>query len=491
MTSLWFAHATPFASDTFVPGDRFDVIVLGAGLTGLVSAVVLARAGKKVALLEAREVGAATTGHTTAKLSLLHGAKMAALLREHGPGVATAYARANRAGQEWLVDFCREHGVAVEQRDAYTYASERSSSSRIQEEVRACQAAGLDVEHTDTPELPFPTHGAVRLRGQYQFNPLDVLHALVDRFRALGGVLVTGQRATSITEGNPLEIVTDRGSWFAPDVVIATGFPVLAQQLLSARLEPHRSYIIAVRTGGEKPQGMYLSLEAPKRSLRTARVAEEDYLLVGGQGHIVGREHSAKTHVAALFDWTVNRFGDATLAHSWSAQDYRELDELPLLVSWNAGDGRAFFGTGYDKWGMTNGAATALALAGRVLGTRPASWASLFERPCPSARATGRAFLRNGKVALEMARGWGAAWTAGRSAPSEGEGQVTHEGLKPIGSCRVQGTAYEVSAVCTHLGGVLHWNDAERSWDCPLHGSRFSHDGQVLEGPATHPLERH
>jgi glycine/D-amino acid oxidase-like deaminating enzyme/nitrite reductase/ring-hydroxylating ferredoxin subunit len=492
MSSLWQAQSAAISGDAFTPGQRFDVVVLGAGLTGLVSAVLLARAGKKVGLLEARTVGAVTTGNTTAKLSLLHGAKMATIVREHGPAVAQAYASANRAGQQWLVDFCEQEGVPVERRDAFTYCTDPKSSRRIEQEVRACLAAGLAVESADTPELPFRTHGAVRMRDQYQFQPMDVLAALAGRLRACGGTLVTELRATSIRENDSLEIVTEHGTWFTPDIIVATGFPAFQQHGLSGRLEPHRSYAIAVRTTHEKPRGMYLALEQPTRSLRTARGTDEEYLLVGGQGHVVGREDSAKAHVAALLDWTVRHFGEANMVQSWSAQDYGSLDQLPLVLSWKAGRGRAFLGTGFDKWGMTNGTAAALAMAGRVLASRPHDWeAPLFERSPVSLSAAGRGLVRNGKVGLELARGWGRALVAGQPTPAEGEGMVVREGLTPIGVCRLEGRDRRVSAVCTHLGGILRWNDAELSWDCPLHGSRFSPDGSVLEGPARCSLRRH
>src|SRR5690606_273673 len=117
---------------------------------------------------EARTVGAVATGNTTAKLSLLHGSKLRKVVADHGPTVARAYVDANRAGQEWLIDFCQEQMVAVERRDAFTYAGESRSYARLQEELSACREAGLDVETSETPELPFPTYGAVRLRDQYQ-----------------------------------------------------------------------------------------------------------------------------------------------------------------------------------------------------------------------------------------------------------------------------------------------------------------------------------
>lgn len=488
--SLWLAHADEVQSDVFNPGERFDVIVLGAGVTGLTTAVLLAQAGKKVGVLEARTVGAVATGNTTAKLSLLHGAKLGEIVADHGVSVARAYVEANRAGQAWLVEFCRKHGLTVDQRDAFTYASKPESVPRLRREHSACREAGLDAVLAEIPELPFPTYGAVQLRKQYQFNPVEVLHALSKHLRAAGGSLVTRARALEMKENQGIQVTATQGSWFARDVVIATGFPVLNQNLLFARLEAHRSYALAVQTSGEKPRGMYLSMENPARSLRTARVDDELYLLVGGQGHVVGREESEHACIKNLLAWAQANFDDVIVKNIWSAQDYSTLDGLPLLASTAIGQGRAFFATGYDKWGMSNGPAAALALSASLLESRSAAWAStLYERTTGKSRALTQAISRNGQVALQMARGWCQA-TPKQVMPNEGQGFIVHDGLKRIGVCQVGGQRHEVSAICPHLGGVLQWNDAARSWDCPLHGSRFAHNGELLEGPATRSLTK-
>jgi glycine/D-amino acid oxidase-like deaminating enzyme/nitrite reductase/ring-hydroxylating ferredoxin subunit len=485
MASLWFAHSPRPETDPFPESERFDVVVVGAGLTGLCAGLLLARAGKRVAVLEGRHVGALATGNTTAKVSLLQGTRFSQILKRHSLEVARAYLTANRAGQEWIVEYCHSKGIEVEQRDAYSYACSEDAARQVEEEVHACRAVGLPADRVETLELPFRTLGAVRLREQYQIHPVQVLNELCRDFRAQGGRVVEDTRVTSLKTADWVELRTRAGSVFARQVIIAAGFPVLNRSAYFSRLEAHRSYAMAVRTSGDRPRGMYLSIDSPTRSLRTAQVGNEELLIVGGNDHIVGREASPRAQLSDLKAWAHSNFGRTEVVFAWSAQDYRTLDGLPKVAA-TSGGGRVLVATGFDKWGMTNGPAAALALTGVIFGSE-LDWArQLYRRGGKSfVGRTGRAIGRNGAVLLEMARGLANNLApSASSTPAEGEGVTRFEGFKAVGVCRVAGQVRKISAVCPHMGGILRWNDAELSWDCPLHGSRFSADGRVLEGPA-------
>lgn len=486
MDSLWLAQSPRPATDTFQLGERFDVVVVGAGLTGLTTALLLARAGKKVAVLEARHVGAVATGNTTAKVSLLQGTRFSEILAGHSLQIAEAYLAANRAGQQWLVDYCGKRGLEIDQRDAYSYAATQPAAARVDDEVRACRAVGLGAERVATRELPFSTQGAVRLAEQFQIQPIQVLNELCRDFREQGGLVFERTRVTGLDTGDWAEVETTNGPVFTRRVILATGFPVLDRSAHFARLEPHRSYALALRTTGARPRGMYLSVDSPTRSLRTAQMGDEELLIVGGNGHVVGREESAQALMNDLQMWAQESFGPVQVVYSWSAQDYRTLDCLPTVGAEEGTNEQMLFATGFDKWGMTNCPAASLALAGRVLENEP-EWARVLYRRSGDdlLGRTTRALHHNGSVFLEMARGWGGILTTPESSePSEGQGLTRFEGFKPVGVCRVGGQTHKISAACPHMGAVLRWNDAEKSWDCPLHGSRFSAAGRVLEGPA-------
>ncbi|WP_374454535.1 FAD-dependent oxidoreductase [Nocardioides sp.] len=469
MTSLWLDGAAP-VTDNPLPDRTSDVLVVGAGLTGLTTALLLARAGQDVAVVEARTVGAVTTGNTTGKVSLLQGTHLSRILRHQTAEVGRAYVEANREGMEWLLRFCDDHGVPLQRRRAVTYAAADSQRSRVQEEHRAAASLGLEVRWLDRLDVPFPHVGATVLEDQAQIDAMDVLTALVAEVRRHGGTITQGTRVRSVSKsGEPVVTLEDGRELRAGHVVVATGASILDRGLHFARVEPQRSYALALTWDGAL-DGMYLSAGSDSRSVRDA---PGGHLVVGGSGHVVGRTRSEAAHVEELRQWTAQWFPDAVETHRWSAQDYSSFDGVPFVGRLPGGDGRIHVATGYEKWGMANAVAAARTISADLLGDVP-SWAAVL---------AGRGVRPSG--AAEVAR---ANLGVGTAAVTRAA-QAALERLPGVGASP---TAYDcgVIGVCTHLGGLLRWNDAEETWDCPLHGSRFAPDGEVLEGPATRPLRK-
>ncbi|MDR6506249.1 FAD-dependent oxidoreductase [Arthrobacter oryzae] len=505
MTSLWLDRTHTFRSDQFHPRGTYDTVVAGAGLTGLVTALLLARSGKKVLVVEARSPGAVTTGNTTAKVSLLQGTVLSALRNQYPQKVVDAYVEMNREGQAWLLRYLESRGVAFQRRDAYTYATSEDGAEVLRKELAAARAAGLTVEYLREPGLPFAVKGALRLGQQAQIHPMEVIDALVDDVRSHGGQIVSGVRLNGLQRFGGLrgldgrraevEVQTDHGPVHARDVVLATGTPVLDRGLYFAKLKPLRSYAAAFELPGTTavPDGMFLSVEQPVRSLRDFPADGRRLLLVGGNGHPVGRARSAQAYLDTLIDWTTAKFPGASLTHSWSAQDYQATNLMPFFGKLPRGLGRVYFATGYNKWGMTNSVAAALDITADILGTR-LPWANVIHHRVTSPSGAASAATLNAAVAATLARDWAQVglkrMDESREQPPEGAGLVTRRGRKPVAVSTVDGTRCELSAVCTHLGGIVRWNDSEKSWDCPLHGSRFSSNGTVLEGPATRDLRQ-
>ena len=487
LTSLWRDRA-PIETDADL-ADRYDDLVVGAGITGLVTALLLARSGRHVAVVEAREVGAVTTGNTTGKVSLLQGTRLTRILERQSERVARAYVEANREGQAWLLRFCDDHDVPYQRRPAVTYAADQESLGAARAEHEAALRLDLDVSWRNDLEVPFPHVGGVTLADQAQLDAMDVLAALVREVRRAGGTVVTGRRVVGAPLSGPTAVtLDDRRRIDAENVVLATGVPVLDRGLYFAKVEPDRSYALAFRHPSP-PEQMLLSAGSRTRSVRDATSTAGPLLLVGGEGHVVGRARSTMAHLDALREWTAEWFPGAEETHAWSAQDYSSHDGLPAVGTLPRGRGHLFVATGYGKWGLTNGVAAALSLTQQIHGNRPSWQTPIAHRITRPSGALEIARL-NASVAMHLVGDLARAEASTLRDPEEGEGVVGRRGALPVGRSRVDGRGCSVVALCTHLGGTLTWNDAERSWDCPLHGSRFAADGEVLEGPATRALRR-
>lgn len=504
-------------------GTHYDAVIAGAGITGLTTAVLLARAGKSVAVLEARTVGAVATGNTTAKVSLLQGTVLSGIRSHQGDDTLQAYVDGNREAQAWLLHYLDHRGVDYQRRTAYTYATTAEGRSALEEELQACRAAGVEAQWTEETELPFPVTGALMLEDQAQIHPMAVLQALVDELYERGGVVLEGIRVTGVSGTDrrdvPLTVETTAGELRsgqlssdrlrADQLVIATGAPILDRGGYFAKLKGNRSYALSFRLPAESreqsPKGMYLSADSPSRTTRTVPLPEgtdagEELLLVGGSDHVVGRAQSQgyASHQGAVDEleaWTQEHFPGAQRTHAWAAQDYRAGTAVPFMGAMPRGGGDIYVATGFNKWGMTNGVAAALALSSEILhqdlgtgGTMP--WA----QELLNTSVTGSTLLTGLKDNLEVGAHLVGDWAQAQlhslpqDSPAEGEGRVGRKDGRPVAVSTVDGETCELSAVCPHMGGILTWNDAERSWDCPLHASRFSHDGTLLEGPAVNDL---
>jgi glycine/D-amino acid oxidase-like deaminating enzyme/nitrite reductase/ring-hydroxylating ferredoxin subunit len=494
MSSLWLDTQSVRhpAQGPLTPGSHWDSVVVGAGLTGLTTAVLLARSGQQVAVVEARRVGAVATGNTTGKVSLLQGGNLSAIRSARSAEVLQAYVDGNREAQSWLLRYLQERGVEYQRRSAYVYTHSSAGLGTLEDELEACRQAGLDADWADAAELPYPVTGAVQLADQAQIHPTAVLQSLTDELLGRGGLIFEGVRVVGATSGQPVSVKTSAGDLSADHLVLATGAPVLDRGGHFARMRGLRSYAQAYRLPRDTsvPQGMYLGLDTPGRSLRSAPVNGEELLLVGGNGHEVGRAGSPAEAQRELERWTLEHFPGAERTHAWSAQDYRPADSVPYFGLLPQGGGSVYVATGFNKWGMTNGVAAALAITAEILGGHM-PWAETLAGRSPSVRGLLTGVKDNTSVGARMTRDWVQAELKSlpEEPPAEGEGAVGRVRGRPVGVSTVNGVTRRISAVCPHMGGVVTWNDAECSWDCPLHASRFAADGELLEGPAVENLE--
>jgi glycine/D-amino acid oxidase-like deaminating enzyme/nitrite reductase/ring-hydroxylating ferredoxin subunit len=496
--SFWWRDATSSSAFPTLRGrHETEVAIVGAGLAGLTLAYLLKQRGVRVAVVERRRVGSGTTGRTTAKLTVLHGAIYAELSQRHGREVAAAYAQANLAGLTLLEDLAGEVGIAdqLEERTALSFATTATDRRLIDDEFAAAEAAGLPVELVEQPELGYPAHVAIRLDHQAQLDPLVYLRTLADAVDGDGSAVFEGSPMITPPGWDGRRVTTLDGELEAERVVLTTGVPPTLRGLYFARAAPQRSYIATLEVERLPTDVMAISVDEPTRSVRTVPSDEPGrrFAMVGGEGHVTGRREHPAQAVDRLVRWADEHFGVRRTVGAWSAQDYRSADGLPLVGALWPLDGRCLVATGFGKWGLTNGSAAALVLADLVDGRTAPSWAEPFDPTrVGGVDSVVRTAKLNGEVAKRLAGDWAGAVGRGLGAappsPLEGEGDVVREGTALVARSCVDGVQHRVSAVCPHLGGVVTWNDLERSWDCPLHGSRFAADGRLLEGPTTNDL---
>ncbi|HEX3336986.1 MAG TPA: FAD-dependent oxidoreductase [Jatrophihabitans sp.] len=488
--SLWLDTA-PSTHYPQLTGDiEVDVAVIGGGIAGLTAARELHRDGARVAVLEAARVGSGVTGCTTAKVSALQSTIYTTIRNRHGNATAASYAEASVAGVEQLATIVAQESIecALERRPAFTYAAEESDRSEVQREAGAAAQAGLAVQLVDAADLPFPVHGAVRLDEQLQLHPVRYVQGLAAAIDGNGSYIFEQSRALGVDEGQPCRVRTADGEVRAEHVVVATHYPFLDRGLYFARFTAQRSYCIAVRLkAGAPPQGMSISAGRPTHSIRS----DGDLLIVGGEGHSAGAGEATPERFARLEEFARTHWDVASVTHRWSAQDPVHYDHLPVIGPYRPGSSRLWVASGFMKWGLATSTFAGQVLADGIAG-RHNPWAGTFSPNRLSPRSLHEVAQLGTRFAVDMVgdriRPLGAR--AAHDIPA-GEARVLPDGLGRKGVFRDDdGALHAVSVRCTHLGCLLRFNSAERSWDCPCHGSRFDVDGGVLEGPAVHPLER-
>jgi glycine/D-amino acid oxidase-like deaminating enzyme/nitrite reductase/ring-hydroxylating ferredoxin subunit len=487
--SLWLATSD---APTFRSLHRdlvVDVAVLGGGLVGALTALRLSEAGASVALLEARRIGAGTTGHTTAKVTSLHGLTYARLLSRLGKDVAKAYADANEAGLAWIAELVEERGLDCDfrRKPNFTYTESADEVPDIRDEVEAALELGLPASFETETDLPFPIAAAVRFANQAEFHPHRFMSAITSGLAAAGCQIFEQTRAVGVDFRNA-KVRTDSGASVTADhVVVATQIPFPDRGLFFARTHPSRSYVLAVKPRTRAPRGMYLSTEPRAHSIRSHPVEGGELLLIAGEGHKTGQDDPTGCY-RRLAEYAKVRFGADAVRYRWAAQDYMPVDGIPFIGRLWPFSSNVHVITGLRKWGLAMGAAAATIVSDSIRGL-PNAWSRAFDTNRVNVTASAVELLKEnadsgGRFVLERA-----TKRASMEDLAPGEGAVVGSGLGQSAVYKdVDGTLVALSARCTHLGCIVSWNGADTTWDCPCHGSRFDVTGAVVQGPAVRPL---
>jgi glycine/D-amino acid oxidase-like deaminating enzyme/nitrite reductase/ring-hydroxylating ferredoxin subunit len=491
--SYWMASTPTTDYPKLTEDIKVDVAIIGGGMSGISCAYMLAKEGVKVAILEADRILQGTTGHTTAKITSQHGLIYNKIKSKMSMEFAKQYADANESAIRLIGKIQNELHIDCDfmQQPSYVFTRQDQYVQEIKDEVETASKLGINASYVE--EIPFdiPIKAAVRFENQAQFHPRKYLLALAQEIIKHGGSIYEQTRAIDIEENGAYVITTKDGKKVtAEKVIIASHYPFYNKHgIYFARIYSERSYALGVKVKEKYPGGMYITAEDPAKSLRSQTSDDGELIIISGEHHKTGQGKDTTNHYEALIAFAKDHFTVEDIPYRWSTQDCMTLDDVPYIGHYTADTPNLYVATGYGKWGMTNSTVSAMILSDLIVRGR-SPYQDVYNPSRKTIAASAKEFVKeNVNVAKELIKG--------KFSPlpndfeiKPGEGKVINGNGERMGAFRdEQGVLHLVNTTCTHMGCELQWNSAERSWDCPCHGSRFTYEGDIIEGPAVMPLE--
>lgn len=495
--SLWLREGPAIDAPPLTEDTRADVVVVGSGIAGLSTAYELSRLGKSVVVIDRGKIGRGMTARTTAHLASELDDYYHKLIQARGEDEARRFHESQVAAVNRIEAICRDEAIDCDFRrlDGYLIPSEEGGSDVLEREFEACRKLGVEVEWAARAPLPgFDSGRCLRFPNQGRFHPARYLAGLAKAITGRGGRLFADTvHVADWEEGAEVIVESEAGPKIrASAAVFATNSPTNDKVELHTKQMPMRTYVIAARVPkGSVPDALVWDTLEAYHYVRIQEAGEgEDWLIVGGEDHRSGEETDMDARIAALAEWTRRRyptFGKVEL--SWSGQVMETVDFMPFS-GLNPGNKRTYVHTGDSGQGITNGVAGSLTIAPLILGEDSRFAEVLEPSRKPFSIPALKEFIEGQAGAIKNFSEY--LGPGDISSPDElkpGEGGLLREGLHLVAVSKDgEGKVHRRSAVCTHVGCIVHWNPFEKCWDCPCHGSQFAPDGQVLNGPAVTPL---
>jgi len=492
--SLWIS-TTPQTNYPKLEKDlETDVAIVGGGLVGISTAYFLRNSGLKVAVFEAERIAEKTSGNTTAKVTVFHDLKYAFLKNKVGAKAARIYAQSNRWAIEEFERIVNNEKISCnwQRMPAYGFAETDEGLRKIKEELEAAGEAGLSVLFFQKDDfLTMKIKGGIKFEDQAIFHPRKFILAMAQILEKSGIEIFENTRIEEISEsGEACRLKSSKNTIKAKKIILASNYPIYDTGLFYLRLNQMRSYALAVRTSGKNPAGMYVGVERDGLTFRPYSEGAKQWLLVGGQDHQTGVIKDDHDPFVKLEKRIKELFNVKSVDYRWSAQDSTSIDRIPFIGKMPRTQ-NVYLATGFGEWGMTTSLVSAKILSDLLL-KRKNEWSELYDPK----RLNVSASIRGGTSHVgHVAKAFSKHATGGEKQDGielkPGEGKVINFRGKKVAAYKDEtGRVHAVSPRCTHMGCILNWNRTERSWDCPCHGSRFDPDGNILNAPATKPLDK-
>ena len=502
--SAWMEAVKMPETSSLLKNITCDVCIVGAGISGITTAYLLAKEGKRVVVLDAGDVGGGETGRTTAHLSDAQDDRFYNLIYLHGEKGARMAAESHRAAIEKIEEIVNEEKIDCDfdKLPGYLFALTDKEEEELNKELEAAHQVGktdvVKLKHCPVPSLT--PGGCLEFPEQAQFHPLKYLSGLVAAFQKLGGTIYTNSHVRQFEGGLVARVTTDAGyTVTANHLVVATNTPVNDWVAIHTKQAPYRTYAIAARVKkGAIEKGLYWDNADPYHYIRlTADPAataengepETELVIVGGEDHKTGQEHDTHKPFERLENWMRTHLPMAKeVVYRWSGQVMEPVDYVAYIGRNPMDKDNVYIATGDSGQGMTHGTIAGILLTDLIM-KRPNEWETLYNPSRVTLKATPEFLRENLNVAAQYSDLVTPGETETVTDVAPGTGKVIRRGVTKVAVyCDDKGIRHERSAICTHLGCVVNWNDVEKSWDCPCHGSRFNPYGKVITGPALKDL---
>lgn len=495
MESLWIETTKNKSNFKTLNGNEdTEICVIGGGLFGLTTAYYLTKCGKKVIVLEKGEIGSKVSGNTTGKITSQHDLFYAHLIDDYGEECAKKYLEANEKAIENIKQIIKEEQIDCDfsMQKSYVYTTKEDEVLEIQKEVAVVNKLGKDAKFVNKIDLPIKIKGAIEFEGQAQFHPRKYMLGLANSIEKQNKIY----QYTTVTDveknGEKYKVYTDKGSVEAKYIVMASHFPIINMPgFYFVKMYQSTSYLIAVETKSQLPQGMYINVKEPMYSFRTANYNGKEILLIGGVGNKTGEPIEDNSHYKKLEKKAREMYPDCKILYRWNTRDCISLDKIPYIGEFSNLMKNVYVGTGFKKWGMTSTNVAANIVTDKIMGnknkyeeiftaTRMKPIKNRWEVENILKQTVNSIALNKFKIepySIEQIKNDNAA-----IIEINGDNIGVYKDAK--------GEVYAVKPNCSHLGCLLSWNNLDKTWDCPCHGSRFDYMGRNIYEPAIKNLEK-
>lgn len=496
MNSLWLDSTKyTYNFNTLSENIKTDVCVIGSGIFGITCAYYLCKLGYNVVIIEKDEtIVAKTTAYTTGKITSQHGLFYNYLINSYGKKIAKDYLDANEESIVNIKNIIDSEKIKCdfEYQNNYVYATEKTDLPSIEKEVKAVNSLGFNCEFVTKTGLPFPVEGAICFKNQAQFNPLKYIYSLCDKIISNNGEIYANTIATNIEKDLDNYIVyANKHKISAKYVIVATHYPFLKiSGLYFTKMYQSTSYIIAIDPKKTLFNGMYINNSTPIFSYRTAKYKGKDLLLIAGADHKSGKPSSYENSYGILEKEAKKYYPNCEILYRWNTEDCISLDKIPYIGSYSLSIPNVFVGTGFKKWGMTSSNIAANIIVDKIC-KKTNKYEYIYRssrlKPIKNSDEFKNMLVQSTKsLFLDKFRPTNMSF----ENIANNSGSIIEINNEKIGIYKdSNGNIYAVKPICTHLGCLLSWNDIDKTWDCPCHGSRFNYDGKNLYNPALKDLE--